>query len=365
MVATWGVLIALEGLAVANPQGVSVKLEPAVAIPLSAPQSQIYDVGGGQSVKVLFGLTSYLDIGPSASVLVLPAANDGAESGVAWGLGGGLRLKQARDAEPYASVSPWLDGSALYVRTGGLDRAAFDVAAGVAFPLGEPRALWIGPFVRYMQTIQLAREGYDNRDAKILLVGVSFEVSPGRSRKRVAPDPVVTPEPASVAPEAAAPCPDRDHDGMADYVDRCPDVAGSIESAGCPGYEKVVVKADKLELKEKLYFGWDQAKLEDASFPVLDEVVKALKDNPGFRVQIEGHADSSGGDDHNQTLSEQRAQVVLSYLTSHGISNDRLISKGFSSSVPLDTNKTAAGRENNRRVEFVVNFIIIKTDGAQ
>lgn len=171
--------------------------------------------------------------------------------------------------------------------------------------------------------------------------------------------------PPSVVTEPVVPCADRDHDGIADNIDHCPDVAGTVEDSGCPTYQKVVVKADKLVLKEKLYFAWDQAKLEDASFPVLDEVVLALKDNPGFRVQVEGHADSSGGNDHNQTLSEQRAAAVLNYLTAHGIAADRLVSKGFSSSVPLEPNTTVAGRESNRRVEFVVSFIILKTDGAQ
>ncbi len=137
-------------------------------------------------------------------------------------------------------------------------------------------------------------------------------------------------------------------------------MSGPIENAGCPNYKKVVVKADKLELKEKLYFSWDRATLEEASFATLDEVAQALKDNPSFRVQVEGHTDSSGTDDHNQTLSEQRAQAVLDYLAAHGVAKDRLTSKGFSSSQPLDTNQTVAGRENNRRVEFVVNFALIK-----
>jgi OmpA-OmpF porin, OOP family len=97
---------------------------------------------------------------------------------------------------------------------------------------------------------------------------------------------------------------------------------------------------------------------------VLDEVVQALNDNKNFKVQVEGHTSSEGGDDHNQTLSEQRAAAVLDYLVTHGISKDRLVSKGFASTVPADTNATSAGRENNRRVEFVVNFIILN-DGAK
>ena len=88
-------------------------------------------------------------------------------------------------------------------------------------------------------------------------------------------------------------------------------------------------------------------------------MVQALKDNRGFRVQIEGHSDSSGPDERNQTLSEQRADAVLRYLRDHGIAGERLSSRGFGSSEPSDSNKTAAGRESNRRVEFVVQFIIL------
>jgi outer membrane protein OmpA-like peptidoglycan-associated protein len=144
-------------------------------------------------------------------------------------------------------------------------------------------------------------------------------------------------------------------------VDRCPDVAGPTDNWGCPTYKKIVVQRDKIELKEKIQFAWNQAVLQEVSYPVLDEVAQALKDNKGFRVQVEGHASSEGLDDHNQTLSEQRAAAVLDYLVAHGIAKDRVVSKGFGSSVPVDTNTTIAGREANRRVEFVVNFIILDT----
>jgi outer membrane protein OmpA-like peptidoglycan-associated protein len=147
-----------------------------------------------------------------------------------------------------------------------------------------------------------------------------------------------------------------------DSVDRCPDAVGGTENWGCPAYQKLIVKRDKLELKEKLYFAWDQGTLQEASFPVLDEVVQALKDNRGFRVQVEGRSSSEGTSDHNQTLSEKRANAVLDYLVSRGIDKERLVSKGFAASVPIDTNETSAGRENNRRVEFVVNFIILEQE---
>jgi outer membrane protein OmpA-like peptidoglycan-associated protein len=346
----------------ANADDFSLKLEPGVSESLTAPQSQIYATGGGQSLKALFGLTPYLDVGPSASFLFLPASAERAEAGVVWGFGAGIRFKLPHDRESYRGVSPWFDADLLYMRTGGLNRPGFDAAVGLAVPVGESRNFWVGPFVRYLHTVELERTGFDSRDAKTLIVGLSLEVGSGVERRRIPP---ALEEAPPVEPIAAATvaCGDRDDDGIADNIDRCPDVAGLMVNDGCPNYDKLVVKKDKLELKEKLYFAWDKAKLEDASFPVLDEVVKALKDNLSFRVQVEGHTDSSGADAHNQTLSEQRAQAVLAYLTAHDVAQDRLVSKGFSSSVPLDTNDTVAGRENNRRVEFVVSFIILN-DGS-
>jgi outer membrane protein OmpA-like peptidoglycan-associated protein len=354
---------------------VSLKLEPGVAIPLTAPQSQIYNPGVGQSVKALFGLTPYLDLGPSTTFLLLPAATKGAESGVAWGFGAGLRLKRPHDAESFHGISPWLDVDAFYVRTGDLNRPGLDAAVGLSVPIGESRTFWVGPFVRYLQVIQPGRAGFDNSDAKTLTVGISFEVGSGIDRKPEVVAAAPAQCPAAAACPAPAPaevrmvtkevCSDTDGDGIPDNVDHCPNVSGPMDNWGCPVYQKLVVKRDKLELKEKLYFAWDQAKLEPASYPVLDEVVLALKDNKEFRVQIEGHTDSSGGETHNQTLSKERAEAVLQYLAAHGIASDRLISKGFSSANPTDTNTTAAGRENNRRVDFVVHFIIVKDGGAK
>jgi outer membrane protein OmpA-like peptidoglycan-associated protein len=360
------IAVALLGLlpSVARATEFTLKLEPGLAIPLSDPQADLYDVGGGQSIKALFGLTPFLDVGPSASFLMLPASASGAEAGVVWGLGAGLRLKRPHDEQTFEGVSPWFDADFLYVRTGELNRTGVDAALGVSAPVGDLRAFWIGPFVRYLQVFQPDHTGFDNHDAKILTVGLSLEVGSGvpRPASAVATCPANDVQPIT---KEVFSCPDRDGDGVPDSVDRCPDVVGTSDNWGCPEYKKIVVRRDKLELKEKLYFAWDQATLEAASFPVLDEVVQALKDNKTFQVQVEGHADSSGPDDHNQTLSEKRAAAVLEYLAAHGVAKDRLSSKGFSSSVPIDTNATVAGRENNRRVEFVVNFTILNAGSPQ
>jgi outer membrane protein OmpA-like peptidoglycan-associated protein len=337
----------------------SFKIEPGAAIALTDPQSQIYGTGVGQTVKVLFGLTSFLDIGPSSSFTLLPNKTNGEESGIAWTVGAGLRLKRPHDATTFYGISPWLDADVLYVRTGPLNRPGFDAAVGLAVPVGRTRTFWVGPFVRYLHIGQPHRDGFDNHDAKLLTIGLSFEVGTGvAARREYGVEPVCT-----GGTDTVLSCPDRDNDSIPDTIDRCPEVSGPMENFGCPNYKKLVIKKDKLELKEKLYFAWDQATLEEASFPVLDEVVLALQENKGFRVQIEGHTDSTGSNDHNQSLSERRAETVLNYLASHGIAQERLVSKGFSSSAPTDTNVTVEGRENNRRVEFVVNFAILN-DGA-
>ncbi|MDP2307279.1 MAG: OmpA family protein [Pseudomonadota bacterium] len=348
---------------------ISFKLEPDVAIPLTAPQSERFGVGGGESLKLLFGLTPWLDIGPAASFHLLPGAEAGADTGVVWALGGGIRVKRRHDAEGLGGLSPWLDADAFYIRTGALDRPGFDAAVGLSIPVGETRAFWVGPFVRYLHVGQPeTRADFDNRDAKFLTLGISLEAGSGVKRKEMPVAPTVVTEtviaPCPACPEAVS-CTDIDNDGVPDTVDRCPDVIGTLDDYGCPTYKKVVVKKDKLELNEKLYFAWDEATLEAGSFPILDEVAQALKDNKGFRVQVEGHTDSTGSNDHNQSLSEARAKAVLDYLVSHGIAADRVSSKGFSSSVPIDTNATVAGRENNRRVEFVVAFILLNDGSAK
>jgi len=335
----------------AHATDVAIKVEPGVTIPLSAPQSQIYSAGASQSVKLLFGLTPFLDLGPSTSFTILPNRISGQESGVAWTFGGGLRLHRPHDAVSFYGISPWLDADLLYVRTGPLNRLGFDAAAGLSFPVTASRSFWVGPFVRYLHVGQPERAGFDNRDAKLFTIGLSFEFGTGLSPDASASCPACGVNTVS--------CPDSDGDTVPDTIDRCPDVKGPIENAGCPAYKKLVVQKDKLELKEKLYFAFDQATLEESSYPVLDEVVQALKDNKKFKVQIEGHTDSVGTKEHNQTLSEQRATTVLDYLAAHGIERARLVSKGFSSSAPTDTNVTVEGRENNRRVEFVVFFNII------
>ncbi|HEV2490253.1 MAG TPA: OmpA family protein [Candidatus Acidoferrales bacterium] len=85
---------------------------------------------------------------------------------------------------------------------------------------------------------------------------------------------------------------------------------------------------------------------------------------PGLKLQVEGHTDSVGSDDFNQRLSEQRAGVVRDYLVAQGVSSDAVTAAGFGKTRPVASNDTIDGRQQNRRVEIVVNGEAIGTASA-
>jgi len=329
----------------------ALKIEPGLAIPLSNPQSGRFDLGGGQTVKALWALSEQLDLGPSVTFMSLPSEVETRDSGTAWMFGGSLRLKRSHSVarEGARAISPWADVDVTYVRTGELNRAGLAVGAGLALPVGRARAFWLGPFVRYQQIIQGARSGFDNDDAKILSVGLSLEVGSGIRRETGYTPPSTTASQQSVPSEG---CPDADGDSIPDKIDHCPDVAGSMETWGCPNYKKVVVTKENVELKEKLYFAIGKAEIRDVSFPMLDELALVLKENRSIQVRVEGHASSVGTTQDNQSLSERRAQAVVDYLVTRGVEKERLQMKGSGETDPSDTNATADGRQNNRMVRF-------------
>jgi outer membrane protein OmpA-like peptidoglycan-associated protein len=80
---------------------------------------------------------------------------------------------------------------------------------------------------------------------------------------------------------------------------------------------------------------------------------------PTLHVNVEGHTDSIGTDEYNLKLSERRADAVRDYLTSNGISAANVSALGLGKDGPVASNDTAAGRQQNRRVEMVVSGDVI------
>ena len=97
-----------------------------------------------------------------------------------------------------------------------------------------------------------------------------------------------------------------------------------------------------------------KSELLPASFPELERLLKMLEQNGGMSIEISGHTDNVGSDADNQALSEARAQAVVDWLKAKKIKEKRIQARGYGESVPVDDNKTEAGRQNNRRVEFKV-----------
>jgi outer membrane protein OmpA-like peptidoglycan-associated protein len=109
--------------------------------------------------------------------------------------------------------------------------------------------------------------------------------------------------------------------------------------------EKIVLKG--------IYFDFNSATIKPTSYPVLDDAAKVLKAKPKMRIEIGGHTDSVGSDSYNQKLSYQRAQSVKYYLVRyHAIDPSRIEVRGYGESQPIGDNRTIAGRELNRRIEF-------------
>lgn len=150
-------------------------------------------------------------------------------------------------------------------------------------------------------------------------------------------------------------CPDldNDQDTVADLQDRCPNEAGPVDNQGCPPVF-THIQVTQHGVRFHVEFDFDRATLRPSAAATLDEVVQflSLQHNRNLRYEVGGHTSSEGALRHNNQLSEARARTVREYLTAHGIDPYRLTAHGYGPSQPIDSNRTAVGREANRRVEL-------------
>ncbi|MBT3146848.1 OmpA family protein [Neptunomonas phycophila] len=152
--------------------------------------------------------------------------------------------------------------------------------------------------------------------------------------------------PAGVEVDPAG-CPaDEDLDGVANANDICPatPVGVSVDLSGCPA-------VDKLSL-EGVNFEYKSSRLTSEAKAILDNVAEVLSASSS-KFTVEGHTDSVGSASYNKNLSQARADSVMAYLASKGISTERMNAIGYGESSPVATNDTEAGRAVNRRVALV------------
>lgn len=134
---------------------------------------------------------------------------------------------------------------------------------------------------------------------------------------------------------------DADGDGVPDSLDQCPDTpkGAKVDARGCWVLAGLNFDTDKSDIKPEFE-------------GLLNEVALVLTNNPNVHVRIDGHTDSRASDAYNQGLSERRAASVRAALVARGVDAARLTSQGFGESKPIASNRTSAGRYQNRRVEL-------------
>lgn len=107
-------------------------------------------------------------------------------------------------------------------------------------------------------------------------------------------------------------------------------------------------------LPSQVTFDFDSANIRPGFYAALNSVAQVLRENDQTVVDITGHTDSKGSDSYNQRLSEDRARAVADYLAAQGVSMARMNSRGMGESMPLASNGTESGRQQNRRVEILI-----------
>jgi outer membrane protein OmpA-like peptidoglycan-associated protein len=117
----------------------------------------------------------------------------------------------------------------------------------------------------------------------------------------------------------------------------------------------VEITAKEITIKQQIQFALDSAVILPESNGLMTEIADTLIKNARIsRIEVQGHTDNTGTTEHNKILSEQRANAVRDWLTSHGVAPDRLVARGYGQDRPLVPNVTPAMKAKNRRVQFII-----------
>jgi outer membrane protein OmpA-like peptidoglycan-associated protein/curli biogenesis system outer membrane secretion channel CsgG len=120
-----------------------------------------------------------------------------------------------------------------------------------------------------------------------------------------------------------------------------------------PDFGQVITSSGRF-VTHGILFDTDSDRIKPESAAVIQSIARGLEANPDLKVEIDGHTDSTGNPQHNMDLSKRRAEAVKNILVSQfSIDAGRLTTGGFGATKPIDTNDTAAGKAQNRRVELV------------
>jgi OOP family OmpA-OmpF porin len=125
-----------------------------------------------------------------------------------------------------------------------------------------------------------------------------------------------------------------------------------------PAPKPVIIEKGRQTLNVE--FDFDKSTIKKGYYKDIDDLAKVMKDYPDLNVVIEGHTDSVGTAAYNKKLSQRRAEAIKKYMVESGIDTNRLKAQGFGMDNPIASNKTEEGRQQNRRVEAAVDYLIEK-----
>jgi OmpA-OmpF porin, OOP family len=125
-----------------------------------------------------------------------------------------------------------------------------------------------------------------------------------------------------------------------------------------PVDEDVLANVELVEGKtvklSNIYFDLDHDDFLPRSYRQLYALVKIMRENAAMRIEIHGHTDDIGTDEYNLALSQSRATAVANYVIAHGVDASRVFPRGYGSTRPIASNESEMGRQENRRVEFLI-----------
>jgi outer membrane protein OmpA-like peptidoglycan-associated protein len=348
------------------------------------PYVHLYHVRAHLVFQVPFRLTPFFLFGPSALVVNSRSSQLGVDFDPAAHLGTGLKLFLT---DLISLRLEWRGILAPHRDSGTTRRPSFhnELLLGLTFSFGGKDK----PAQAVMPPPPSDRDGdgfldvYDKcpDEPGVMPDGCP---SPDRDGDGFPNDEDACPDEAGVAPDGC-PVRDRDRDGIPDELDACPDEPG-VEPDGCPLTDRdgdgILDRDDQCpdepenfngfqdtdgcpdEIPEEvsrftgvikgINFETNKATIKAESHRVLDEAVQVLEKHPSIRLEIIGHTDSTGKAERNMELSRERATAVRQYFVDKGIDGSRLTARGAGPNEPIATNKTKAGRAENRRTEFKI-----------